>query len=77
MLKAGIAKPGQGSATLEVNTTHKIETAHHGGTFSELRFDLTTTSWTGAHVPEFPVELVGAGELYAAFLTESRTREPG
>jgi len=27
--------------------------------------------------PGFPVELGDAGELHAAFLTESRTREPG
>jgi hypothetical protein len=29
---------------------------------------------TGAPRPDFPVELVGVGELHAAFLTESRTR---
>ena len=29
-------------------------------------------SWAS---PGFPVELVGVGELHAAFLTESRTRE--
>ncbi len=30
----------------------------------------------GRHSRGFPVELVGVGELHAAFLTESRTREP-
>jgi hypothetical protein len=27
--------------------------------------------------PGFPVEFAGVGELYAAFLTESRTRKAG
>ena len=35
----------------------------------------STGNWTGAPgSPGFPVELVGVGELHAAFLTESRTR---
>jgi hypothetical protein len=30
----------------------------------------------GGLPPDSPVELVGVGEVHAAFLTESRTREP-
>jgi hypothetical protein len=30
----------------------------------------------GRAFPGFPFELIGFGELHAAFLTESRTREP-
>jgi hypothetical protein len=56
---------------------HDLHLAYALGLLAEQE-QFTPTTLDGCPMfPGFPVELGGAGELLAAFLTESRTRESG